>query len=76
MGATHGRVYRLLYFVKSKSGTKCESFAVLLCSFNTLYIHIYIYSFIFPEMAGMGLQPASKFATGAIYPLHSCMGAA
>ena len=46
------------------------------CVHSIHYTFIYIYSFIFPEMAGMGLQPASKFATGAIYPLHSCMGAA
>ena len=38
---------RLLYFVKSKNGTKC---VVLLC----FYICQYIHSFVFPEMAGRG----------------------
>ena len=37
---------KLLYFVKSKSGTKCKNFAVLLCQC--------IHSFTFPEMAGRG----------------------
>ena len=36
---------RLLYFVKSKSGTKCKNF-VFLCQ--------YVHSFTFPEMAGRG----------------------
>ena len=39
---------RLLYFVKSKNGTKCKNFAVLLCFMS---IHSFI---IFPEMAGGG----------------------
>ena len=38
---------RLLYFVKSKNGTKCNSFIVFLCQC--------IHSFIFLEMAGRGL---------------------
>ena len=34
--------FRLLYFVKSKNGTKCKNFAVL------LFLCKYIHSFIFP----------------------------
>ena len=42
----------VLYFVKSKNGTKCKNFAVL------LFLCQYIHSFIFPDMAGRGrLQP-------------------
>ena len=37
---------RLLYFAKSKNGTKCNCFNVFLCQ--------YIHSFIFPEMAERG----------------------
>ena len=29
---------RLLYFVKSKNGTKCKNFAVLLCFYVNSYI--------------------------------------
>ena len=29
---------RLLYFVKSKSGTKCKNFAVLLCFYVNTFI--------------------------------------
>ena len=36
---------RLLYFLKCKNGTRCKNFAE------------YIHSFVFPEMAGRGLQP-------------------
>ena len=57
MCATHGRAYRLLYFVKSKNGTKC---AVLLC----VYVNTFILLYIFPEMAERGLQPP-KSATAA-----------
>ena len=39
---------RMLYFVKSKNGTKCKNFAVLLCMFLCQHIH----SFIFPEKGG------------------------
>ena len=35
---------RLLYFVKSKKGTKCKNFAEFLCQ--------YIHSFVFPKMVG------------------------
>ena len=38
----------LLYFVKSKNGTKCKNFAVLLC---------YIHSFVLPKISGGGLLP-------------------
>ena len=43
---------RLLYSVKSKNGTKCKNFAVLLC----FYVNTFI-PFVFPKMAGGGLQP-------------------
>ena len=39
---------RLLYFVKSKNGTKCKNFAAILCLCQ------YICSLVFPEMAGRG----------------------
>ena len=39
---------RLLYFSKSKIGTKCKNFAVY------CVLYQYIHSFVFPEMAGRG----------------------
>ena len=39
----------LLYFVKSKNGTKCENFAVL------LFLRQYIHSFVLPKISGRGL---------------------
>ena len=32
---------RLLYFVKSKNGTKCKNFAVLLCFYVNTFILLY-----------------------------------
>ena len=33
---------RLLYFVKSKNGTKCKNFAVLLCFYINTFILLYL----------------------------------
>ena len=41
MGATR----MLLYFVKSKNGTKCKNFAVL------LFLGQYIHSFVLPKIS-------------------------
>ena len=42
--------YRLLYFAKSKNGTKYKNLAVLLC----FYVNALIHYFVFAEMAGRG----------------------
>ena len=42
---------RLLYFVKSKNGTKCKNFAG---SSFIAFLCQYIHSYIFPEMAEGG----------------------
>ena len=55
VSATHWRVYWLLYFVKSKYGTKCKNFVILLCFMS-------IHSFF--EMAERGGYSPPKFATG------------
>ena len=56
---------RLLYFVKSKNGTKCKNFAVLLPVFLCQYIH----SFILPEMAGREGGATAPLATPLNPPL-------
>ena len=43
----------LLYFVKSKNGTKCKNFAVLLCFNVNTFILLYFLRF----QEGRGLQP-------------------
>ena len=43
---------RLLYFAKSKNGTKCKNFAVLLC----FYVNRFILLFFLRWQEG-GLQP-------------------
>ena len=48
---------RLLYSVKSKNGTKCKNFAVL------LFLCQHIHSFVFPEMAGREGGGHSPLAT-------------
>ena len=49
---------RLLHFVKSKKGTKCKNFAVL------LHFCQYIHSFVFSEMAGTAWEDLEKFFRG------------
>ena len=51
VGATHGGCM-LLYFVKSKNGTKCKNFAVLLCFYVNTFILFY-----FLRFQERGLQP-------------------
>ena len=49
---------RLLYFVKSKNGTK-----------YIVFLNQYIHSFIFPEMAGRGGGATAPLATPLNPPL-------
>ena len=57
--------YRLLYFVKSKNGTKWKNFAVLLC----FYVNTFILLYFLIWLEGGGYSPLShppKFATDSL----------
>ena len=51
---------RLLYFVKSKNGTKCKNFVVLLCFYVNAFILLY---FLRWQEGGGGYSPLSHPAT-------------
>ena len=64
---------RLLYFVKSKSGTKCKNFAVLLC----FYVNTFILLQFLRWQEGGGYSPPShppKSATGYTYTADLAIG--
>ena len=63
MGATHGRVYAVV-FCKEQNGTKCKNFAVL------LFLGQYIHSFVLPKISGRGAIPPSHPPKSATAKYH------
>ena len=59
---------RLLYFVKSKSGTKCKNFATLLC----FYVNTFILLYFLRWQKGGGYSPP-KSATDMYIYIYICV---
>ena len=55
----------LLYFVKSKNGTKCKNFAALLCFYVNTFILLY-----FLRFQEGGYSPPSHPLNSLLLPIH------